>query len=157
MIKNTIEQDLIEAMKARDEIKLSVLRMLKSAIHNSEIQKQSASARQSSRDGTELKDEDVLGVIQSQIKQRQDSIELYEKGGRQELAQKEKAEIEILKTYLPEQMGEDEIREIIRKAIADTNAASIQDMGRVMGQIMPQVKGKADGSLVSNIVKEELS
>ena len=146
MLKEQIEQNVIEAMKAKDETTLSVLRMLKSAIHNSEIQKKS-----------ELVDEDVLGVIQSQIKSRQDSVTLYEQGGRQELADKEKTEIEILKKYLPEQMGESELRNIVTKAISDTGAASIQDMGKVMGAIMPQVKGKADGSLVSKIVKEELS
>ena len=146
MLKETIEQDLIEAMKSHTENVVSVLRMLKSAIHNAEIQKQK-----------ELADEDISGVIQSQIKQRNDSVDLYEKGNRQELAQKEKTEIEILKKYLPEQMDETQIREIVKKAISDTNAASIQDMGKVMGAIMPQVKGKADGSLVSKIVKEELS
>lgn len=146
MLQEQIEQDIIEAMKAKDEAKLSTLRMLKSAIKNSEIQKQ-----------VELKDEDILGVIQGQIKQRNDSVAMYEQGGRQELADKEKTEIEILKKYLPEQMGEAEIREIVAKAIADTGATGIADMGRVMGAIMPAVKGKADGSLVSSIVKEELS
>ena len=88
-----IEKDLVEAMKAHDEKILSVLRMLKSAVKNSEIQKKA-----------ELKDEDILGLIQGQIKQRQDSINLYEQGGRQELAEKEKQEIEVLKKYLPEQI-----------------------------------------------------
>ena len=145
-LKEQIEQDLVGAMKSKDENIVSTLRMLKSAVHNAEIQKQK-----------ELADEDILATIQSQIKQRQDSVALYEQGNRPELADKEKTEIEILKKYLPKQMGEDEIRSIVQKAISDTNAASIQDMGRVMGQIMPQVKGKADGGLVSQIVKEELT
>lgn len=144
-LKEQIEQDLVEAMKSKNETQVSTLRMLKSAIHNSEIQKKQ-----------ELKDEDILAVIQSQIKSRQDSIALYEQGDRQELADKEKTEIEILKKYLPEQMGEEEIRDIVKKAITDTSAADIQDMGKVMGALMPQVKDKADGSLVSKIVKEEL-
>lgn len=146
MLKEKIEQDIIEAMKAHDDNVVSVLRMLKSAIQNAAIQKQK-----------DLADDDILGVIQSQIKSRQDSITMYEQGNRPELAAKEKSEIEILKQYLPEQMSEDEIREIVKKAIADTGAADIKDMGRVMGQIMPQTKGKADGALVSQIVKEELS
>jgi len=145
-IKEKIETDLIEAMKAHDENIVSVLRMLKSAIQNNEIQKKE-----------ELKDENILGVIQNQVKQRQDSINLYEQGGRQELADKEKKEIEILKKYLPEQMGEAEIRALVKKAIGETGASAISDMGKVMGALMPQVKGKADGSLVSNIVKEELT
>jgi uncharacterized protein YqeY len=145
MLKDKIEQDLIEAMKAHNEAVVSVLRMLKSAVKNQEIQKQ-----------TELKDEDLVSVIQGQVKQRQDSIALYEQGGRTELADKEKAEIEILIKYLPEQMSEKEIRELVKKAITSTGAASIQDMGKVMGALMPQVKGKADGGLVSKIVQEEL-
>ena len=146
MIKEQIETDLVEAMKAHNDEVVSVLRMVKSAIQNSEIQKKQ-----------DLKKEDILAVIQNQVKQRQDSIDMYEKGNRPELAEKEKSEIEILKEYLPEQMDEEEIRAIIQKAVSDTGAASIQDMGKVMGQIMPQVRGKADGGLVSKIVKEELS
>jgi len=145
MLKEKIEQDIIQAMKEHNENVLSVLRMLKSAIKNSEIQKK-----------CEFKDEDILSVIQSQIKSRQDSISLYEQGNRQELAEKEKSEIEILKQYLPEQMSEGEIRAIVQKAISDLNAHGVQEMGQVMGKIMPQAKGKADGSLVSQIVKEEL-
>lgn len=145
MLTEKIEKDLIEAMKAHNETNVSVLRMLKSAIKNQEIQKQ-----------TELKDEDVMSVIQSQIKQRQDSIALYEQGQRTELAEKEKTEIGILIKYLPEQMSEEKIREIVKKAVIDSGASSIQEMGKVMGVLMPQVKGKADGSLVSKIVKEEL-
>lgn len=146
MLKEQIEQDLIASMKAKEEEKLSVLRMLKSAIKNSEIQKQK-----------EMEDADILGVLQNQIKSRKDSIALYEQGGRGELAEKEKREIEILAKYLPEQMSEEEVRAIISKAITETQASSMQDMGKVMGKIMPEVKGKADSSLVSQIVKEELS
>lgn len=146
MLKEQIEKDIVEAMKSQDETVVSTLRMLKSAVKNAEIQKQ-----------TEFKDEDILGVIQGQIKQRQDSVDLFTKGNRPELADKEKTEIEILKKYLPEQMDETQVRAIVQKAISDTNASAISDMGKVMGQIMPQVKGKADGSLVSAIVKEELS
>jgi uncharacterized protein YqeY len=146
MIKDKIDKDIIEAMKQHSETALTVLRMLKSSIKNSEIQKQK-----------ELDESDILGVIQSQIKSRKDSIELYKQGGRMELAQKEQDEIDILAKYLPEQMGETEIRDVILKAIQETGATSMQDMGKVMGKIMPETKGRADSSLVSQIVKEELS
>lgn len=145
-LKETIEKDLIESMKEKDENTLSVLRMLKSAIKNKEIETKK-----------ELEDTDITAVIQSQIKSRRDSVEMYEKADRKELAEKEKTEIEILQKYLPEQMSEEDIRGIVQKAVSDTSAAGIQDMGKVMGKIMPEVKGKADGSMVSNIVKEELS
>lgn len=146
MLKEQIEKDLIEAMKAKDETKLLVLRSLKSAIKNSEIQKQ-----------TELKDEDILSVIQGQIKSRKDSIALYKQGGREELAEKEQIEIDILNTYLPEQMSEEEVKKLVQKAIEETGANTMQDMGKVMGTLMGQVKGKADPSMVSSIVKAELT
>lgn len=146
MLKEKLEQDLIESMKAKDELKLSVLRILKSAIKNHEIQKKSV-----------LEDIDIVQVIQSQIKSRRDSIDMFTKGNRPELAEKEQAEIEILKVYLPVQLEEANIRDIVSKAIIELNATNIQDMGKVMAKIMPEVKGKADGSLVSQIVKEELN
>lgn len=146
MLKDDIDKDLIDAMKGKDENTLLVLRSLKSALKNKEIEKQK-----------DLEDADVMGVIQSQIKSRRDSVDMYEKGGRAELAEKEKKEIEILQKYLPEQMSEAEVRELVKKAIADTGASEIKDMGKVMGSVMPQTKGKADGSLISRIVKEELS
>lgn len=150
MLKETIEKDLIESMKEKDENTLSVLRMLKSAIKNKEIETKK-----------ELEDTDITAVIQSQIKSRRDSVSMYEKAGRKELAEKEKAEIEILVKYLPEQMSKEDIRAIVQKAVIDVNATGIQDMGKVMGKIMPvfsnEFKGKADGSMVSSIVKEELS
>ena len=145
-LKEQIEKDYIQAMKNKDESSVSTLRMLKSAIHNTEIQKQK-----------ELKDLDITSLIQSQIKLRQDSIVLYKKGDRPELASKEEKEVDILKQYLPEQMGEEEVSVVVKKAIADTGASGLPDMGKVMGKVMPELKGQADGSLVSNIVKEELS
>jgi len=145
-LKETIEADIISSMKSKNEEAVSVLRMLKSAIHNWEISSKK-----------EPQDVDIVGVIQGQIKSRRDSIEMYKKGNRQELADKEQKEIDILTKYLPEQMDEVAVREIIKKAISETGVSSMQDMGKVMGKIMPEVKGKADGSMVSNIVKEELS
>lgn len=146
MLKEQIEKDLVDAMKVKDEEILSVLRMLKSAIKNKEIEAKK-----------ELEDADIVSVIQNQIKTRRDSIEMYRKGGREELAQKEEKEIEILQKYLPEQMTKEQIREIVKKAITETRASQIQDMGKVIGKIMPELKGKADSSLISKIVKEELS
>ncbi|KKQ90875.1 MAG: hypothetical protein UT15_C0003G0050 [Berkelbacteria bacterium GW2011_GWA1_39_10] len=145
MIKKQIEQDLIEAMKGKNEEAVSTLRMLKSAIKNSEIQK-----------GQDSDESDILSIIQGQIKSRRDSIELYKKGNRLELAAKEEKEIEILVKYLPEQMNNEEIRVIVKKAITEIGATGIQDMGKVMGKVMPELKGKADGGKISQITKEEL-
>ena len=140
-LKEQIDTDLIEAMKAHNEETLSVLRMLKTAIKNLEIQKKA-----------DLEEADVLQVIGLQIKSRRDSVDLYTKGNRPELAQKESAEIKILEKYLPDQMGEPEVHEIVKKAMAETGASSPQDMGRVMGKIMPELKGKADGADVKVVV-----
>lgn len=149
MLKQKVQDDLKQAMIAKDEIKLSVIRMLKSAIQYHEIQKGGA--------GYEATDEDVIEVIGREIKKRNEAIEMYRKGGREELAQKEEKELEILKTYLPKQMSEDEVRKLVQEAISSTNASSIQDMGKVMGTLMPKVKGKTDATLVSNIVREKLT
>lgn len=149
MLKGKIQEDLQAAMIAKDELRLSTIRMLKSAIQYHEIQKGGA--------GYEATDDDVIEVIGREIKKRNEAIELYRKGGRDELAQKEEKELEILKAYLPEQMSEDEIRNIVKQAIAETGASSIQEMGKVMGVLMPKVKGKADATLVSNFVREKLS
>ena len=146
MLSENIENDLIEAMKSKDENTLLVLRGLKSAIKNKEIEKKA-----------ELEDADIVGVIQSQIKSRRDAIDMYEKGGRAELAEKEKKEIEILNKYLPEQMSEEDIRREVKSAITETSASDIKDMGKAMGIVMGKLKGKADGSMISKIVKEELS
>lgn len=148
MLKQQLRDQLKESMFAKDELRTSVLRMLISAITYYEIQKGGA--------GYEATDEDVLTVIDKQVKQRKDSIEQFEKAGRQELADKEKKELELLEKYLPEQMSEDEVRELVKQAIQQTGATSPADMGKIMGALMPKVKGKADGSLVSKIVKESL-
>ncbi|MBM2821180.1 MAG: hypothetical protein HW405_940 [Candidatus Berkelbacteria bacterium] len=141
-----IDVDLGESMKSKDELKTSVLRMLKSALKNWQIANKK-----------EPQDADILQVIQKEIKSRKDSIAMYKQGGREELAEKEKSEVEILQNYLPEQLSEDEIREKIKEVISSTGATGPQDMGKVMGPIMAEFKGKADGTTVSQIVKEELS
>lgn len=149
MLKDKIQDDLQAAMIAKDELRLSTVRMLKSAIQYHEIQKGGA--------GYEATDEDVIEVIGREIKKRNEAIELYKKGGRDELAQKEEKELEILKTYLPEQMSEEEIRNLVKQSISETGASSIQEMGKVMGTLMPKVKGRAAATLVSNLVREQLS
>lgn len=149
MLKQKLQENLKQSMLAKDEIKTSTLRMLLSAITYFEISKGGA--------GYEATDEEVLDLISKEIKKRKESVELYEKGGRQELAEKEKKEIEILQPYLPEQMSEDEIKKLVNEAISQTGATTMQDMGKVMGALMPKVKGKADGGSVSQIVKEKLS
>lgn len=149
MLKDQLQEDMKDAMRAHEELRLSTIRMLKSAIQYYEIQKGGA--------GYEATDEDVLEVVGKEVKKRRESVELYEKGNNQPAADKEKQEIEILQKYLPEQMSEEEVRTLVKDAVAKTGATSMQDMGKVMGALMPQVKGKADGTMVSSIVKEELT
>lgn len=148
MTKKELQEQLKQAMLARDEVKKSTLRMLISAIGYYEIQKGGA--------GYEATPEDVLSVIQKEAKQRKDSIAQYNDGGRPELAAKEEKELHLLQAYLPAQMSEGDIRVLVKEAITQTGAATAADMGKVMGALMPKVKGKADGGLVNKIVKEEL-
>ncbi len=145
-LKDKIMQNMKEAMKARDQLKLSTLRLLVSEIKNREIDAKG-----------ELKDEDILALVQKAVKQRQDSISQYEKGGRQDLAEKEKAEMEILKAYLPEELSREEVLQIIDEAIAATGASSPKEMGKVMREVMPKVKGRADGKLVNELVRKRLT
>ena len=149
MLKQQLQKELKESMLAKNSEKTSVLRLILSAIGYFEIEKGGA--------GYIATDEDVMAVLQKEAKQRRDSIEQFEKGGRPELAEKEKKELEMLSSYLPAQMGEEEIRILVKEAISQTGASSPQDMGKIMGALMPKTKGKADGSTVSTIVREELS
>ena len=137
-----------EAMKAGDATKRDTLRMLDSMIKNTEIEKLKK------EEG--LNDEEVQAVIARAVKQRRDSVEQYKAGGREDLAEKESKEIEILSGYMPEQLGEDKIREIVKAVIAETGATSKADMGKVMGAAMGKLKGQADGNVVKKIVEEEL-
>lgn len=149
MLKQKVQDDLKSAMLAKDERRTSVLRLLLSAIGYYEIEKGGA--------GYEATDENVLAVITKEAKQRRDSIEQFKAANRQELVDKESKELELLSSYLPEQMSKDEIRSLVQDAISQTGAKTMQDMGKVMGILMPKVKGKADGGVVSKIVKEKLS
>jgi hypothetical protein len=149
MLKQKLKEELRQSMLVRNELKTSVLRMLLSAINYYEIQKGGA--------GYEATDEDVLAVTQKEAKQRRDSIEEFKKAQRQELVDKETKELEMLQAYLPQQMSKEEIKSHVLEAINQTGAKSIAEMGKIMGALMPKVKGKADGGLVSKIVRESLS
>src|SRR3989344_842340 len=148
MLKQKLQEELKTSMLAKDKLKISVLRLLLSATNYYEIQKGGA--------GYQATDEDVFSVIQKEAKQRKDSIEQFSAAGRQDLADKEKEELELLQKYLPKQMDEEEIRILVKEAISQSDATSPSDMGKVMGVLMPKIKGKSDGTLVSKIVKEEL-
>lgn len=149
MTKQELQNHLKQAILSRDTEKTSVLRMILSAIHYYEINKGGA--------GYEANDEDVLAVLQKEAKQRKDAIEQFSAGNRPELAEKEQKELKIIQSYLPAQMNEEEIRHHVRQAIIQTSATTPQDIGRVMGILMAITKGRADGSLVSRIVREELT
>ena len=152
MLKDKIQADAKEAMKAGDAVKRLVLSLLQSAIKNKELQKRAKSGK-----AEELNDDEIMEVISSEAKKRKESIESYEKGGRNEMAQKERDELNILMTYMPEQISEDEIRAEAKKAIGEIGAKEIKETGKVLSFLMPKLKGRADGGLVSRIVKEELS
>lgn len=149
MTKADLQNELKQSMLAKTADKTSVLRMLISAIGYFEINKGGA--------GYEATDEDVMNVVQQEAKKRRDSIEQYNNANRPELAEKEQQELTMLQAYLPEQMGEDEVRKLVQSAVSQTGATNQADIGKVMGVLMPQVKGKADGGLVSRIVKEALN
>lgn len=146
-LKQQIISDMTAAMKAQDAARTSTLRMVKAAIMNRE--KEGAG---------ELTDEDVQKLLRSQVKQRRDSVEQFEKGGRQELADKEKAEIAIIEAYLPQAVSQEEIDYAVAAAVTETSASSMKDMGAVMKAVMAKLAGKnADGKMVSETVKAKLS
>ncbi len=146
MLQDNINKDLIEAIKSKNEVKTSTLRMLNSAIKNMAIAKRPK----------ELEDADILDIITKQIKQHSESIEQFEKGSRQDLVEKEARELEILKSYLPQQLSAEEVMKIIRDAIAETAAKGKQDMGKVMKIVLPKAKGRYDNKLISQMINEYL-
>jgi hypothetical protein len=148
MLKQKISEDLKSAMKSGDSFKRDVLRFLDSAVKNVEIEKKKRE--------TGLTDEEIVEVIARLSKQRKDSMEQYEKGGRADLVEKEKKELEILMQYMPQQLSEDELRVIVKETISAVGATSASDTGKVMGAVMGKVKGKTDGNAVKKIVGEEL-
>lgn len=147
-LKEKLQVDLVEAQKAKNPLKVSTLRMLAAAVKNFEIEKGGA--------GFSASEEDLISVIQKQVKQREDSIESYKSGGRAELAEKETKELEILQNYLPEMISEEEIEKLVALAIKETGASSLADIGKVMGKLA-NLRGKADMGVVSTLVKKKLS
>jgi len=145
-LREQIISDMTASMKAQDAPRTSTLRMVKAAMQNRQIEK-----------GGELDDEEMGKLLRSLVKQRRDSVEQYEKGGRQDLAEKEKAEIEVIEAYLPQAASRDEIEAAVAAAIAETGASSMKDMGKVMKSVQAALAGKnADGRTVSEIVKAKL-
>ncbi len=145
-LKEKLSADLKEAMKSKDEAKVRTIRMLIAAIKNYEVEKMGVAS-----------DEEIAQIMAKEIKKRKESIELYEKGNRQDLAQAEAEEIKIIQSYMPQQMSEEEIKELARKIITELKLSSPKDIGTAMKAIMPQLKGKADGKLVNKIVSDLLS
>ncbi|HPL01402.1 MAG TPA: GatB/YqeY domain-containing protein [bacterium] len=145
-LSEQINNDFIEALKNKDSEKLSVLRMLKSSIKNSEIALKKA-----------LDDPEVVKILQREVKQRKDSIESFLSAGREQLAEKEKKEIKYLEKYLPEQLSDDDLTAILETVIVETGAKSMADLGKVMASAMSKVSGRADGSAVSEKAKELLT
>lgn len=145
-LKERLQEDWKTALKSKDNFRASVLSMARAAILQVE-----------KIDGSKLDDAAVVDVISREVKQRRESIADFEKGNRQDLVDQTQKEIEILLDYLPQQLTEDEIAEIVRSAVNESGATSVKDMGKVMSIIMPSVKGRADGKLVSQIVKQFLN
>lgn len=146
MLLDTLNSDLVAAMKSKDKEKLAVLRMLKTALTNEHIKL-----------GHDLTPEDEINVLSSQVKQRRESVTEFRKAGREDLAKQNEAEIEVINHYLPKQLSEAEINDLVDQVIKDVNATSKADFGKVMKTLMPQVKGKADGFLVKQIVQSKLN
>jgi len=145
-LKDQLTSDMKEAMKAKQTERLSTIRQLRSAIKNKEIEI-----------GKELNDDAVISVIGTLVKQRREAAQMYRDNDRPELAKKEETELAVLQDYLPAQLGKDELREIVKAVIAESGAASMKDMGKVMPQVMAKTKGAADGKLVNQLVREQLS
>ena len=148
-LQERVDSDVKDAMRAKDAVKLGVLRMLKSALKYSAIEKADAD--------TPLSDADAVQVIRKQVKQRQDSIESFEKGGRPELAAKEKEELAVLNAYLPQGLSTEELTKMVRETIAEAGASSKAQMGAVMKMLQTKVAGRADGKTLSQEVARQLS
>lgn len=147
MLEDQLQKDYFQAMKDRDTVKASTVNFLRAQLKNVRIEKRSET----------LEDKDVVVVIKKQIKQRQDSIEQYEKGGRKDLADKETAEMAILKSYLPEELSEQALQQFIEQAIRETGAQSMKDMGNVIKAVAVKAQGRADNRVVSELVKKALA
>jgi hypothetical protein len=145
-LKTRINDDVKTAMREKDKARLATLRLITAAIKQKEVDER-----------TELNDEQVVTILEKMLKQRKDSIEQFEKAGRDELAEQEKSEIAIIQLYMPEQLSDDEIEALIKEAITATGAESMKDMGKVMGTLKPKLAGRADMGAVSGKIKALLS
>lgn len=145
-IQIRLNEDMVTAAKAKDKIRLSAIRLLKTALHNKEIDLMRP-----------LNETETMQILSGLVKQRKDSIEQFAKGGRPDLVEKEEAELKILQDFMPAQMSDEEVEALIKKAIADVGAVSVKDMGKVMKALMPQITGKADGKTAGEKVKALLS
>lgn len=145
-LEKKLLEDMKSALKGGDKIRLETIRGVRAQIKNAQIDK-----------GGELSEEELIQVLMSAAKKRKEAIEQYAAGGRQDLVDLESQELKIIESYLPEQMGADEIARIADEVIKEVSAASVKDMGKVMGAIMPKVKGKADGKIVQQVVREKLA
>lgn len=144
-VMERLNQDLKQAMKDKAAIKLSVIRMVKAAVKNEEINK-----------GSQLSEDEELSILTRELKQRRESLQEFEKAGRDDLVQQIQEEIVVLTSYMPAQLSEEEVRQIAIEVISQIGASSKKEMGKVMGAMMPKVKGKADGNVVQKIVNELL-
>jgi uncharacterized protein len=141
-----LNSDIKQAMKNKEKDKLSVIRMIKASIQNEAL-----------KIGKELSEEEELTVLSREVKQRKDSLHEFDKAGREDLVEKIRTELQYVELYMPKQLSEEEVNEIVKQAISETGASSKAEMGKVMAVIMPKVKGKADGSLVNKLVQQHLS
>lgn len=163
-LKEKIKIDLDKSLKTGEKLTLSTLRLLFSAIGNKEIEKRTKTVKKE-KDLSEkelikksqLEDSEIIQLILSEIKKRKEAISLYQQGNRKDLVDKEEKETEILKKYLPEQISDEELKKITKDTIEKVGASSLKDMGRVMKELMPKIKGRVEGSKVSQVVKELLS
>ncbi len=144
-LRDKLSDEMKQAMKARDELRLSTVRLVRSAVKNKDIELK-----------RELNDQEIVEVIATLVKQRRESIRRFVEAGRQDLVDKEEGELKVLLEFLPQQMGREEVAALVEKVIAECGAQGARDMGKVMKALMPHVSGRADGKMVSDVVKERL-
>lgn len=144
-LKQKLQEDLKTSMKNKDTLRKSVITLIRSSIKQVEVDKR-----------IELNDDDVIDIISKQLKQRNDSLEQFLNAGREDLVEETRSEIEVLKEYLPQQLSEEELNEIVKQTISEVGATSMKDMGKIMSVIKPKTKGRADGKLINKLVKENL-
>ena len=145
-LEERLVEEMKQAMKSEEKLRLSTIRMIRSAVKNKEIELRE-----------KLRDEEVHRVIQGMVRKGEESLEQFRMGGRMDLVEKEEKEIEILKSFLPQSLSQEEVLRIIDQAIEEAQASSLKDLGKVMKSVMPRLQGKADGKLINQLVKERLS